>query len=145
MYTTSGWARTSKEAAFKKISLQRSAGGERDVTFQLKYCGVCHSDVHIADNELGRTKYPCVPGHELAGVVTRVGREVRKVVVGDRVGVGCMVDSCGACRWCEEGEEMFCQRGYVSTYNGDPKYGNCLTDHGHTYGGYSAQHTVPER
>ena len=91
------------------------------------------------------TKYPCVPGHELAGVVTRVGREVRKVAVGDHVGVGCMVDSCGACRWCEEGEEIFCVKGYISTYNGVPHYGNCGTSSGHTMGGYSAQHTVPER
>ena len=145
MYTTTAWAKKDPNSDFEKIDIKRNNCSEKDVTFKLKYCGVCHSDVHMAGNELGMTKYPCVPGHELAGVVTRVGREVRKVVVGDRVGVGCMVDSCGACRWCEEGEEMFCQRGYVSTYNGDPKYGNCLTDHGHTYGGYSAQHTVPER
>ena len=145
MYTTTGWGRASKGAAFQRLTLQRSEGGQTDVTFRLKYCGVCHSDVHIADNDLGTTKYPCVPGHELAGVVTRVGREVSKVKVGDHVGVGCMVDSCGACRRCEEGDEMFCESGYVSTYNGLPRYGNCQTDSGHTYGGYSAQHTVPER
>ena len=91
------------------------------------------------------TRYPCVPGHELAGVVTRVGRDVRKVKVGDRVGVGCMVDSCGDCRWCREGEEIFCKKGYVATYNSLPQYGNCGTSTGHTMGGYSAQTTVPER
>ena len=93
----------------------------------------------------GRTKFPCVPGHELAGVVTRVGGDVKKVAVGDHVGVGCMVDSCGACRWCEEGEEIACVRGYVSTYNSPPQYGHCGTSTGHTMGGYSAYHTVPER
>ena len=92
----------------------------------------------------GMTSYPCVPGHELAGVVTKVGRKVTKVKVGDNVGVGCMVDSCRDCMYCKSGEEMFCPS-MVSTYGGDPKHGNCLTDAGHTYGGYSAQHTVPER
>ena len=90
------------------------------------------------------TNYPCVPGHELAGVVTHVGRGVRKVKVGDHVGVGCMVDSCRDCRYCDSGEEMFCPT-HVQTYAGDPKHGNCLTDSGHTHGGYSAMHTVPER
>ena len=90
------------------------------------------------------TQYPCVPGHELAGVVTAVGRKVKKVKVGDKVGVGCMVDSCGDCRYCEEGEEMFCPS-HVQTYAGDPVHGNCQTESGHTHGGYSAQHTVPER
>ena len=77
--------------------------------------------------------------------MTRVGRDVRKVKVGDRVGVGCMVDSCGDCRWCQEGEEIFCKKGYVSTYNSVPQYGNCGTSTGHTMGGYSGQTTVPER
>ena len=86
-----------------------------------------------------------MPGHELAGVVTRVGSAVRKVKVGDRVGGGCMVDSCGDCRWCEQGEEIFCVRGYVATYNSPPQYGNCGTSSGHTMGGYSAHYTVPER
>ena len=92
----------------------------------------------------GFTSYPCVPGHELAGVVTWVGRKVTKVKVGDNVGVGCMVDSCGDCKFCQDGEEQFCPT-MVSTYAGDPQHGNCLTESGHTHGGYSAQHTVPER
>ena len=144
MYTTTGWGRASKGAAFQRLTFQRSEGGQTDVTFRLKYCGVCHSDVHIADNDLGTTKFPCVPGHELAGVVTEVGRKVRKVKVGDHVGVGCMVDSCGDCKFCQDGEEQFCPT-MVSTYAGDPQHGNCLTESGHTHGGYSAQHTVPER
>ena len=89
------------------------------------------------------TRYPCVPGHELAGVVTRVGKNVTKVKVGDKVGVGCMVDSCRACKYCDAGEEQLCGT-HVQTYNGDPKFGNCLTEAGHTHGGYSAHHTVPE-
>ena len=145
MYSTSGWGRKSQEGKFEKIEFQRKEGGARDVTFRLKYCGVCHTDVHFADNAMANTLYPCVPGHELTGVVTQVGREVRKVVVGDHVGVGPMVDSCGGCRWCRAGEEFHCQTGHVSTYNSQPQYGNCETSTGHTMGGYSLQHTVPER
>ena len=144
MYTTSAWAKKDQHSDFEKIDIKRNNCSEKDVTFKLKYCGVCHSDVHMAGNELGMTKYPCVPGHELAGVVTKVGRKVTKVKVGDKVGVGCMTDSCGACRFCDSGEEQLCPN-HVQTYNGDPQYGNCLTDSGHTYGGYSAYHTVPER
>ena len=81
MYTTTGWGRASKGAAFQRLTLQRSEGGQTDVTFRLKYCGVCRSDVHIADNDLGMTHYPCVPGHELAGVVIRVGGAVTKAVL----------------------------------------------------------------
>merc|ERR1711936_172868 len=144
MYTTAAWAKKNQNASFEKINIQRNNGSETDVTFKLKYCGICHSDVHIAENHMGFTSYPCVPGHELAGVVTWVGRKVTKVKVGDHVGVGCMVDSCGDCKFCQDGEEQFCPT-MVSTYAGDPQHGNCLTESGHTHGGYSAQHTVPER
>merc|ERR1711936_804973 len=144
MYTTAAWAKKNQNASFEKINIQRNNGSETDVTFKLKYCGICHSDVHIAENHMGFTSYPCVPGHELAGVVTWVGRKVTKVKVGDHVGVGCMVDSCGDCKFCQDGEEQFCPT-MVSTYAGDPQHGNYLTESGHTHGGYSAKHTVPER
>ena len=75
MYTTFGLARSTRDAKFQRIDIKRNVGGELDVTFDVKFCGVCHSDVHIADNDMGTTQYPCVPGHELAGVV------VRKVIV----------------------------------------------------------------
>ena len=71
MYTTFGLARSTRDAKFQRIDIKRNVGGELDVTFDVKFCGVCHSDVHIADNDMGTTQYPCVPGHELAGVVVR--------------------------------------------------------------------------
>ena len=71
MYTTFGLARSARSAKFQRINIERNVGGELDVTIDVKFCGVCHSDVHIADNDMGTTQYPCVPGHELAGVVVR--------------------------------------------------------------------------
>ena len=71
MYTTFGLARSARDAKFQRINIERNVGGELDVTIDVKFCGVCHSDVHIADNDMGTTQYPCVPGHELAGVVVR--------------------------------------------------------------------------
>jgi len=146
MYSTYAFAKTSPEAKFQKINIRRNVAGDDDVTFKLKYCGICHSDVHIAENGLGMTKYPCVPGHELAGVVTSVGKNVTKVKPGDKVGVGCLVDSCGGCLMCKGGDEQFCQKGSVQTYNGQwKKYGRVKTDTDWTFGGYSGHHTVPER
>ena len=111
MYSTFAWAKQSKEGAFEKIEIERNTDKEKDVTFELKYCGICHSDVHVAENMFGSTNYPCVPGHELAGVVTSVGDEVTKVKIGDKVGVGCFVDSCRDCYQCYQGEEQFCEKG----------------------------------
>ena len=118
MYSTYAFARTSPDSKFEKINIRRNVAGDNDVTFKLKYCGICHSDVHIADNGLGMTKYPCVPGHELAGVVTSVGKNVTKVKPGDKVGVGYLVNSCGQCAMCKRGEEQFCQQGNVAEDRG---------------------------
>ena len=111
MYSTVAWAKTAADSEFSKIEIQRNVAGEHDVTFEVKYCGICHTDVHIANNDMMSTKYPCVPGHELAGVVTNIGPGVTKVKVGDRVGVGCIVDSCGNCPMCKQGDERFCKSG----------------------------------
>ena len=81
MYSTMAWAKSAADSEFGKIEIKRNATGDNDVTFDLKYCGICHTDVHIANNDMGNTKYPCVPGHELAGVVTRVGKNVTKYKV----------------------------------------------------------------
>ena len=81
MYKTFAFGKTSNDANFERMTIERNLEGDEDVTFDLKYCGVCHSDVHIADNDLGMTHYPCVPGHELAGVVIRVGGAVTKAVL----------------------------------------------------------------
>jgi uncharacterized zinc-type alcohol dehydrogenase-like protein len=106
--------------AFKPMRFQRRAVGRRDVLINMKYCGVCHTDVHSAQGHLSALQgrcFPCVPGHELAGVVEAVGDDVTKVNVGDHVGVGCMVDSCLNCAACLRGEEQMCSK-QVSTYNG---------------------------
>ncbi len=104
-----------------------------DVSIDILYCGVCHSDLHTVRGEWGGTLYPSVPGHEIVGRVTAVGGDVTRFAVGDLVGVGCMVDSCGHCPSCHAGEEQFCETtGFVGTYNGEDKVLG-----GHTFGGYS--------
>lgn len=110
-----------------------------DVSIAIKYCGVCHSDVHQARDEWGGSVFPMVPGHEIVGIVNGVGKNVTKFKVGDKVGVGCMVDSCKSCTACKEGLEQFCDTGMVPTYNGVEKDG--VTP---THGGYSTHITVRE-
>ncbi len=118
--------------------------GPDDVEFDVKFCGVCHTDVHFANNDLGTTNYPCVPGHELAGVVTKVGKHVRKVKVGDHVGVGCIVDSCLKCKVCKASEEQYCVNGFTMTYDFKITHNHIKTNSGYTFGGYSKKMTVRE-
>jgi alcohol dehydrogenase (NADP+) len=126
-------------APFERTTIERRALGERDVQIEVKYCGICHSDIHQVKDEWGGSIFPMVPGHEIAGVVTAVGSAVEKLSVGDRVGVGCLVDSCEACEYCLAGEEQFCTKGAVLTYNGRDY------DDEPTYGGYSQQIVVKDR
>ena len=107
-----------------------------DVLIDVAYAGICHSDIHQAKEEWGQAIFPMVPGHEIAGVVAAVGANVTKYQVGDRVGVGCFVDSCGECEPCQAGTEQFCTRGAVGTYNAVGYDGE------NTYGGYSRQIVV---
>jgi uncharacterized zinc-type alcohol dehydrogenase-like protein len=110
-----------------------------DVEIDVHYCGVCHSDLHTAHGDWGQVAYPCIPGHEIVGVVTRVGEAVTEYKVGDKVGVGCMVNSCRECEACQKGYENSCFNGTVWTYSSkDPIDG---TD---TKGGYSTLIVVPE-
>lgn len=127
------YAAQSADAPLAPFSFERRDPQADDVAIDILHCGVCHSDVHTARSEWGGTLYPCVPGHEIVGRVTAVGDAVTKFAVGDLVGVGCMVDSCGSCASCTDGEEQYCEgSGFVGTYNGpDPVMG------GHTFGGYS--------
>jgi alcohol dehydrogenase (NADP+) len=120
-------------------SIQRRAPGKHDVQIEIFFCGICHTDVHIARNEWGATTYPCVPGHEIVGCVTQVGAGVKKFSPGDLVGVGCMVDSCRKCASCEEHLEQFCEKGATFTYNAPDKKSG-----GNTYGGYSQSVVVDE-
>jgi alcohol dehydrogenase (NADP+) len=126
-------------APFEHTTIERRELGERDVLIDIKYCGICHSDIHQVKDEWGGSLFPMVPGHEIAGVVAAVGSAVSKVSIGDRVGVGCLVDSCEECEQCLAGEEQFCTKGSVLTYNGREYDGEP------TFGGYSRQIVVKDR
>lgn len=110
-----------------------------DVSIEILYCGVCHSDLHTARNDWGWTTYPIVPGHEIVGRVLEVGADVKKYKVGDHVAVGCMVDSCQKCDQCHKGEEQFCREGNTGTYCGQDR----ITGED-TKGGYSKHIVVRE-
>ncbi len=120
------------------LEIERRSPGADDVQIEILYCGVCHSDLHTARNEWKNTLYPSVPGHEIVGRVTAVGNQVKKFKVGDLAGVGCMVDSCGHCASCGDGEEQYCESGFTGTYNG-PVFGG-----ENTHGGYSQSIVVKE-
>jgi alcohol dehydrogenase (NADP+) len=126
-------------APFEHTTIERRALGERDVLIDIKYCGICHSDIHQVKDEWGGSLFPMVPGHEIAGVVAAVGSAVSKVSIGDRVGVGCLVDSCEECEQCLAGEEQFCVKSAVPTYNGRDYDGEP------TFGGYSQRIVVKDR
>jgi len=114
------------------LQIERRSVGGSDVQIDITFCGVCHSDLHTVRDEWGGTQYPCVPGHEIVGTVSAVGSDVTRFAVGDTVGVGCLVDSCGHCASCKEGLENYCENGWTGTYGGK-------TDDapGYTHGGYS--------
>src|SRR5438874_3297362 len=139
MFPTKGYATHGADQPLKPFSFERRDPTPRDVQIEILFCGVCHSDLHIARNEWGGgTTYPCVPGHEIVGRVVKVGREVKKFKEGDLAAVGCMVDSCRTCPNCEEGLEQFCE-GTVFTYNSKDKHTGSVT-----YGGYSKSIVVDQ-
>ena len=136
--TVKAYAATSATEPLSPTTIERRDVGPRDVLIDITYAGICHSDIHTARSEWGPTTYPIVVGHEIAGVVAEVGAEVTKFVVGDRVGVGCMVDSCGECEYCLRGDEQFCVKGNIQTYSGIGKDGQP------TQGGYAQTIVVTE-
>ena len=128
-----GFAAQDATDPLKPFSFTRRDPGPRDVEIDILFCGVCHSDLHQVRNEWKNTIFPCCPGHEIIGRITRTGDEVTTFKPGDIAGVGCMVDSCRECPNCREGLEQFCDAGFVGTYNGqDKRHGG-----GITMGGYS--------
>jgi alcohol dehydrogenase (NADP+) len=129
----------SAKAPLEPTTIERRTLGDLDVAIAIKFCGICHSDIHQVEADWGRRLFPMVPGHEIAGIVMAVGPGVTRFKQGDRVGVGCFVDSCGTCEYCQAGEEQFCAKGVVATYN------HTNYDGSPTYGGYSDHIVVTER
>jgi uncharacterized zinc-type alcohol dehydrogenase-like protein len=125
-------------APFEATTIERRDLGPHDVLIDIAYAGICHSDIHTARGEWGDTHFPLVPGHEIAGVVSAVGAEVTRFAVGDRAGVGCMVDSCRECAPCRAGEEQYCEKGNTGTYDSIGRDGRP------TDGGYSEAIVVDE-
>ncbi|RAX54859.1 alcohol dehydrogenase [Helicobacter sp. 16-1353] len=138
--SANGFAVSTKDSKFEPYSFTRHSVGENDILIEILFAGICHSDIHSAKSEWAPGIYPMVPGHEIAGVVIAVGKNVSKFKVGDYAGVGCMVNSCGECDSCKKNQEQFCKNA-VFTYN--------CQDHYHanepTYGGYSNNIVVNEK
>ncbi len=139
--TINAYGATAADVPLEAMTIVRRDPDAHDVVIDIAYCGVCHSDLHQVRSEWDGTLYPCVPGHEIVGHVTAIGDGVTNFMVGDTVGVGCMVDSCQSCPSCNEGLEQYCTgTGFVGTYNGT------LQDvPGHTLGGYSQSIVVSEK
>ena len=139
MSKTKAYAALSPTTPLVPFEVDRREPGPSDVVIDLAFCGVCHSDVHQARDEWGGALFPMVPGHEMVGTVVRVGAAVTKFKVGDRAGVGCMVDSCRTCASCRQDLEQFCEKGAAFSYNGTE-----MDRKTPTFGGYSKQVVVTE-
>ena len=135
---TNAYAAQSSTTPLSSFTIQRRDVGQHDVQIEILYCGVCHSDVHTVRSEWKGTTYPCVPGHEIIGRVTKVGPHVQKFKVDEVVGVGCLVDSCRTCVNCEDDLEQFCDASTWTFNSPDRKFG------GMTFGGYSQNIVVDE-
>jgi alcohol dehydrogenase (NADP+) len=133
-----GYAAQSKTSPLGPFHFDRREPGPKDVVVAIDFCGICHSDIHQVRDEWGGSIYPMVPGHEIVGRVTAVGAEVTKFKVGDLAGVGVTVQTCMACENCLAGEEPYCTKGMVGTYNAKDYDGNV------TYGGYANNIVAPE-
>lgn len=120
------------DAPINSLEIKRRALLPNDVEIDILYCGICHSDLHAVKNDWGGTTYPIVPGHEIVGRITQIGTEVTRFKVGDLAAIGCIVDSCGHCHQCHEGEEQFCENGWTVVFNSPDKISG-----GQTYGGFS--------
>ncbi|KAJ0789193.1 putative alcohol dehydrogenase, zinc-type, GroES-like superfamily, NAD(P)-binding domain superfamily [Helianthus annuus] len=128
--TVSGWAARDKSGVITPYSFKRRVNGPDDVSIKILYCGICHTDIHHVKDEWGITMYPVVPGHEITGVITEVGSNVKGFKPGDRVGVGCLAATCLDCEFCKSSQENYCDK-VQFTYNG------IFWDGSITYGGYS--------
>lgn len=138
MLSTHGYAAITAKATLQPFEFARRDVGHHDLLIAITHCGICHSDIHQARDEWGGSIFPMVPGHEIVGTVAGIGSGVKNFRAGDRVGVGCFVDSCRTCTACREGSEQYCDAGMILTYNGRDKAGQP------TQGGYSRQIVVDE-
>lgn len=132
MIATKGYAAQNPKSPLTPFNFNRREVGDHDIKIEIKYCGVCHSDLHQVRDEWGGSIYPMVPGHEIVGKITHVGKSVKKFTVGQLAGVGCFVDSCRTCENCRAGNEQYCDNGMAGTYNGYE-----MDKKTPTYGGYS--------
>ncbi|KTD62998.1 zinc-type alcohol dehydrogenase-like protein [Legionella santicrucis] len=139
MIPVKGYAAQSAKSPLTPYSFNRREVGENDVLIDIHYCGICHSDIHLVKGEWEGSIFPMVPGHEIIGLVSQIGSSVTQFKVGDRVGVGCFVDSCRQCENCHEGLEQFCDKGMTLTYNSIESNENNTTK-----GGYSTKIVVDE-
>jgi uncharacterized zinc-type alcohol dehydrogenase-like protein len=138
MTTVKAYASPSATEDLVATTIERREVGPHDVMIEIKFAGICHSDIHTVRGDWGPQQHPLVPGHEIAGIVTEIGSAVTKHAVGDRVGVGCMVNSCKECANCLQGEEQYCLKGMVGTYGAVDRDGTI------TQGGYSTHVVVTE-
>jgi len=138
MTTVHAFGADSATAPLAPLEIERREVGPADVLIEIAFCGICHSDIHFTRGEWGEVPYPAVPGHEIAGVVAAVGADVAGFAVGDRVGVGCMVNSCRECENCKQGEEQYCIPGNTQTYGSVDRDGTV------TKGGYSTHVVVDQ-
>ena len=136
MLTVNAYAAPSADAPLEPTTITRREVGPNDVLIEIAYAGICHSDIHTVNGDWGPQHYPLVPGHEIVGTVAEIGPEVTGHAAGDRVGVGCMVNSCGQCTNCRNGDEQYCAEGMVPTYGGADRDGTI------TQGGYSTHVVV---
>ena len=133
-----GYVAQNAKATLVPYSFERREPGENDVVVDIQYCGICHTDIHQVADEWGGSIFPMVPGHEITGVVSQIGPKVSRYKIGDKVGVGCFVNSCRKCDACKKNLEQYCTEGMVTTYNGTEKDGTV------TFGGYSNRIVVDE-
>lgn len=141
MKKTLGYAARSSSSPLEPFAFERRDVGAHDVGISILFCGVCHSDIHVARNEWLQSHYPVVPGHEIIGIVSEVGPQVKSFKVGDVVAVGTFVWACGTCEACVQGLEQYCEKGFIDTFNSPDPY----TENGVTYGGYSRYIVVNEK
>ena len=141
MSTCNSYAAFNETDELKPLEFERRSVGDNDIKIDILFCGVCHSDIHMAHNDWGMSQYPLVPGHEIIGRVSNIGSNVTNFEAGELVGVGCMVDSCRQCTPCQNHQEQFCEQGMIMTYGSPDKH---FPDGHITQGGYSTSIVVDQ-